>query len=197
MTVRQGAQSGKDKAGAMALVHWQPEPRTKWLLVAVQTVSAHRPDILSHLLVTVSRHALVRLFQRLRTSDPLVVLDELAQSMKTYWHFHLSHVDVFGRADIMVPTRRGAVAIGADESDPVGTVVKTWISDERMQERPARLRAVQRARAEDGYVLMANARFIVLSNESLKQRVTQEAILDCVLAQLEKESDVVWNDHES
>lgn len=194
MTIRQGSQTGKEKAGAMALVHWQPDPRTKWLLVAVQTVSAHRPDVVSQMLVTISRHALVRLFQRLRTDDPVVVLDELAQSMKSYWHFSLAHIDVLGRADIMVPTRRGAAAIGADDLTRSGTVVKTWISDERMAERPARLRAVQRARAEQGYVLMANGRFIVLSSESLNRRGTQEALLDCIRAQLKDEADVVWND---
>lgn len=193
MTIRQGAQTGKEKAGAMALVHWQPEPSRKSLLVAVQTVSAHRPDVVSQMLVTVSRHALVRLFQRLKTDDPLVVLGELAQSMKSYWHFSLAHVDVFGRADIMVPTPRGAAAIGADDLTRSGTVVKTWISDERMAERPTRLRAVQQARAEDGYVLMANGRFVVLSNESLNRRGTQEAILDCIRVQLEKESADVWD----
>ena len=58
MTVRMGTSTGKDKAGALALVYWQPVPEKKWLLVVVQTVSAHRPDVNSQLIVTVSRHAL-------------------------------------------------------------------------------------------------------------------------------------------
>jgi hypothetical protein len=192
LTLRLGPQTGKDKGGGMVLVHWQPDPRTKWLLVAVKVVSAHHPSVVSQLLVQVSRHALVRLFQRLRTDDPRLVLDELAQSMKSYWHIYFTHTQLLGRADIMVPTRRGAVAIAADESNATDTVVKTWISDQRMEQSPDRLRAVKRARTEEGFVLMANGRFIVLSRESMKKRTTHEAISAVIQMQLDHEDDAMW-----
>jgi hypothetical protein len=189
MVVRSGPQNGVDKSGRYALLHWEPADDEDWLIVGVQLVCANQPGVESRLLTLVSRHALVRAFQRLKTDDPRVVLDELAPSIELYWDLRPFHV-ALGRPIIMVPTRRGGVLVAPHEETPNAVFFKTWISDERMVERPGRLRAMQRARAEKGMVLMVDGRFAVFSEASFRHSDTRQAIASCLARLPRDEEDV-------
>lgn len=193
MTVRSGPQSGVDKSGCFALIHWQPARDDGWLYVAAQAVCANRPGVESVLLALVARHALMRLFHRLKTDDARVVLDELAPSVELYWNLGIYHKQALGRPVILLPTRRGAALVAPHEESSTGVFFKTWMTDQRMQDNPRRLRAVQRARAEHGFVLMIDGRYAVFSQQSLGQRSTQEAIRECARRAIEAEAQELWN----
>jgi hypothetical protein len=192
MTVRSGPQNGVDKAGRFVLFHWQPDERENWLYLVAQCVRANRPGVEEAIFALVSQHALMRVFMRLKTDDPRVVLDELATGVETYWDLGAYHKVALGRPVILLPTRRGAALVAPRQETPTGVFWKTWMTDERMQTNPRRLRAVERARAEHGFVLMVDGRYAVFSKDSLRQRSTQEAIQECVRRAVEAEADAAW-----
>jgi len=163
MTLRIGRQTGLEKSSAFFMFHWAPNPDRQWMSVLVSWVDARRANFEEGILLEVSRHALVRLFQRMKTTDARVVLEEAGEAITRYWEVSPIHRQALGRADILVPTQRGALAIGRDDDSQKGCVAKTWISDTRMQIGSPRQRAVAAARDERGFVLMANGSFVVLS----------------------------------
>jgi len=179
-----GAQTGLDKSGAFYLMYWGPSPRAGWMEVVISFVLARKVGIETGVVLHVSHHALVRLFQRLKTADQLTVLAEARVAVQSFWIVQRVWLVQLARPDILIPSPGGALAIGADSESDRGAVAKTWMSNARMAADPRRLTAVDSAREEGGFVLMADGHFVVVSAARAGAQPTGESLESCIRAQL-------------
>lgn len=180
--------SGKSKDGFYTIEHWgcgtvstvagrKPAVRAGSLVLAKSFVSPRSLQCGTLMLASVSRHALMRLFHRLRTTDQQEVMHELNALARLFW----SNVSVFDHLGIdallLIPTTRGAFVAVVDDTYAELVTVKTWISDARLENEPKRLEAVRRARAEDGYVMDDGTYYPVISAVALQRHLGPDASL--------------------
>lgn len=179
----EGDQSGLDKRAWYLVLYWRPDAAGQRLRVEAIRVNG-RGDVSGGHLLEITRHALVRLFQRLKTSNPAYVLSEASSAVEAYHHASPLHREVLGLPEILVPTPHGAMLVARNDLDDDGPAVcaKTWISEARMDGR--RLGAVRAAREESGFVLMADGQLAVLSGRRLGGRASHQAVYDCIPSQL-------------
>lgn len=158
-----GASSGLDKRAMFLIAHWQPSSTRACLDAMVTRVFARdgQVDFLPILIVT--RHALVRLFQRLRTADPDRLMHELNTAALSCMTLALSGRSVLSGHDFLVPTPSGAAIVNIDPTLAAVMALKTWLSDARMRDSPGRLKMVERARREKGLVVIVDDGFVLLS----------------------------------
>jgi len=169
--VKLGDQTGLSKDAMYFLLHFAPGDRRDWMEVAVTSVGARKVNVASGVLVRFSRHALVRLFQRLKTVDPAQVVAELAVAIRVFWTWRPLYLQLDDQPRILAPTPRGALVLVGDMELQGVVVAKTWLSDERMSIDYAMARAVGQARDEGGFVLMADRSLAVVSSERLEGEV--------------------------
>jgi hypothetical protein len=180
--------SGKNKAGFYTIDHWgcgtvstvagrKPAVRAGSLVLSKSFVSPRNLQCGTLVLASVSRHAVMRLFQRLRTTDQREVLRELSDFARLAGE----NVSVFQQLGIdallLIPTARGAFVVVVDNVYAELLTIKTWISDARLEEEPKRLQAVQRARCEGGYVMDDGAYYPVISAVALQRLFGEDASL--------------------
>jgi hypothetical protein len=171
-------------------VHWQPEDQLDGVFVVASRLDARRLEPEMGAMLFVTRHALVRLFQRLKTNDDAQVLAEMHSAIKTLYTRSKLIVSILERPEALLPTPRGALVIDGDVTGQASCVGKTWMSDERMNGNPARLRAVRSAREEDGFVLMVDGRFVVLSRARVGELGSADAVQRCINAQLSGKTQI-------
>ena len=190
LSTHYGDRTGKDKSALFVLVHWQPEDQLDGVFVVASRLDARRlkPEMGAMLFVT--RHALVRLFQRLKANDDAQVLAEMHSAIKTLYTRSKLIVSILERPEALLPTPRGALVIDGDATGQASCVGKTWMSDERMNGNPARLRAVRSAREEEGFVLMVDGRFVVLSRARVGELGSADAVQRCINAQLSGKTQI-------
>ena len=106
-----------------------PRPR-----ISTATLDGRHNEIVESKLVSVSQHALQRLFQRLRTDDPSIAMRELLPAAARAAHLYgqaVSHGERYAM-HLRVPTGQGeAVLVWEDD----GFLVKTWVHGDSMNEQ--------------------------------------------------------------
>jgi len=191
-----GDQSGRDKRALFGVVYWEPDEECQWLRAVMRCASA-RGGLKSRELLGLSKHALVRLFQRLKTMEPAQVLSEASAAIRNYQPWHWVHEHVLGLPEILVPTPHGAMVLARkdDAARRGGRVcAKTWMSDARMVETAKRIGAVRSARSESGFVLIANGDFVVVSGKRLEGGRSHQDVYNCIRSQLSGSSSIAFCD---
>lgn len=179
-----GDQSGKDKDARYLVTHWgmlyqafeATKPDNDCLELAFTAVEARRLTLWSERMCVVARHAIMRLFFRLRTTKQAEVLAELRELGDSFFRF----LPVLRRlpwgAELLLPSARGSFVIVRDRRGDSGFAVVTWMSDERMADNMRRHAAVARARAERGLVVNFPNAFPVISSPRLEALGKDEQI---------------------
>lgn len=184
-SVSSGSHTGKDKRADFLLVYVRPGEDQDCLHVCAALLSARDANVESIRILSITRHALVRLFQRLKTSNDKDVLREVAFAVQTYVAWGNFYQNVLATPKILVPTPEGALVVQRDERDDgFACIGKTWISDARMHDSERKLAVVMKAREEAGFVLMANDRYVVISDQRLQGGRSSEAAFSCIRSQL-------------
>lgn len=171
-----GNQSGKEKGACYLVTHWgmlyqafdAAKPDIDRLELAFTAVEARHATMWSERMCVVTRHAIMRLFFRLRTIKQADVLKELMELGDGFFRcLHVLRRLPWG-AQLLLPSGRGAFVIVRDRGGDSGFAVVTWMSDERMTDNMRRHDAVLRARSERGLVVnFANA-FPIISSPRLE-----------------------------
>lgn len=173
--VSEGDQSGKDKDAHHMLLHWgvaarsSESARDHALELQVALIWARHPNPDYRVMCRMQRHALMRLFFRLRTTSETEVMRELHEFGRACAHWSRAVGRLPSDSEILLPTGRGAFVLRRDREIEGGYVVVTWMSDERMVDNPRRQRAVQQARKEGGIVVNHVEAFPILSAERLER----------------------------
>jgi len=181
LSTSNGDQSGKDKNAWRLFFHWGcltalevlsgsqsvADDQREQLVLMVSGVYARHRSISSRSIALVSRHALMRLFYRLKTTDESPVLDELADFAVALSCFK----DVTDRmswdCELLVPSRSGAFVLVRDRTGSADVAVRTWMSHDRMVDNRWRQAAVALAREENGLVVNHTGGFPVMSRRRL------------------------------
>ncbi len=171
-----GDQSGKDKDGRYLVTHWgmlyqafdAAKPDIDRLELAFTAVEARHATLWSERMCVVTRHAIMRLFFRLRTTKQAEVLAELRDLGDSFFRFLLVLRRLTWEAELLVPSARGAFVIRRDRQGDSGFAVVTWMSDERMTDNMRRHDAVVRARSERGLVVNFPNAFSIISSPRLE-----------------------------
>lgn len=166
-----GDQSGKHKDAKYVVLHWghlgalfgvRCAPAPGSLTLALTKVSARLGGIESFLVCTVTRHAIMRLFFRLRTTSS----DEVAKELSELGKFLVYGGHLLDRmswdCEILIPSPRGAFVVQRDRGCTHPHAVTTWMSDERMVDNRLRQAAVIRARESGGFVVNLPNAFPIL-----------------------------------
>lgn len=178
-----GDQSGKDKNASFMVFHWGEldilpsvgqerklaEHRRDHLVLFVTGVGARKCAISSTSVCSVSRHALMRLFYRLKTTDERVVLAELADIGQVFLRYK-DVIDTMGwDCELLVPSKSGAFVLVRDRDFAGHRIVSTWLSDARMVDDGTRHAAVAMARQEGGVVVNNVGGFPIVSRARLEK----------------------------
>lgn len=172
-------ESGKDKHGFYMLDYWDTadafdrlgenrKANEGELMLICTTVRAKDSSVRTVPVCSISRHALMRLFYRLKTSDEAVVMAELRSLASALWHQPGVLRQASIEAELLVPTPHGAFVVVVDARRPGERIAKTWMSDLRMTDNMRRLHAVLVARAERGMVVNHTGGFPVISSARLE-----------------------------
>ena len=125
--------AGKGKSALAHWVFWEVLGEPPRPVISFATLDGRHNRIVESVLVKVSQHALQRLFQRLRTTDPSAALLELmpaASRAAQLYDQAVVHGERYA-VHLRVPTGEGeAVLVWEDE----GFLVKTWIHHDSMSE---------------------------------------------------------------
>lgn len=156
-----GDQSGKSKDASYTVVHWgmieraydQRPAAPDALELVITGVFARQACMRSRKMCTVTRHAIMRTFFRLRTLDPSEVMDELHELGRGILASHQVIDRMSWECQLLIPTRRGAFVLVRDRDGSSDFAAITWMSDERMQDNLRRQRAVVHARQDGGVVV--------------------------------------------
>lgn len=184
MEYEAGDRTGKSKDAKYTLLHWdspkmlldiiddehEPQPRhdSGDLVLVSCMVDSRHTRVRYAPIMTVGRHALMRLFFRLRTLDEAAVFSEMRDLVGCFMdHFHLAH-HLGPCADLLMPTSHGAFVLTRMRERPAEMYIKTWMNDDRMIDNPRRQKAVIRARAEGGVVLNELGAFPIISRQRIE-----------------------------
>lgn len=164
-----GDQTGKDKAAVFGVLHWSAQSlgEASGLELNFSHVDARKLAVREQVLGSVSRHALMRIFFRLRSMEAENVLSELADLAQTASAWRRATRALPPRAELLVPSRRGAFVLVQDQLRPMTFAVRTYMTDQRMEDVPERRHAVAVARAEQGVVVNHAPFFPILSRRRL------------------------------
>lgn len=161
---------GKSKDSMVAILHWgRNDISDDHLCLQLTQVDARRVNSETMSLCQVTRHAVMRLFFRLRTTDQDAVMRELSDmAVQAFCSTPLLGA-LSDEAQVLVPSKNGAFALARNAYGFPPIVVKTWMSDERMQDNMHRLHAVRHARSEqNGLVVNLGPRFPIVSQTRLQ-----------------------------
>lgn len=179
-----GDQSGKDKGARYLVTHWgmlyqafdAAKPDMDRLELAFTAVEARHATMWSERMCVVTRHAIMRLFFRLRTIKQADVLAELMALGDGFFRcLHVLRRLPWG-AQLLLPSGHGAFVIVRDRGGDSGFAVVTWMSDERMTDNMRRHNAVVCARAERGLVVNYPNVFPIISSPRLEAVSSDEQI---------------------
>lgn len=109
-----------------------PQPHLQMELV---TYTARKGECFVQPLLLISRHALMRLYRRLGTTDHNIVRRELNHLATYYPHLCLlqSHAEPRSDQVWVLPSINGAFLVCRDQSGASRMVVKTWLSHRRLE----------------------------------------------------------------
>jgi len=172
-------ESGKNKNGYYMLDYWDTadaferlgevsKGSESELMLISAFIRARDVSVRTAPICAVSRHALMRLFYRLRTADESAVMAEIQGLASVFWSHLMIMRQASIEAELLVPSAKGAFVVVLDARRPGEFIAKTWMSDERMMDNVRRLHAVFVARAENGLVVNHTGSFPVISGERLK-----------------------------
>lgn len=136
-------------------LHWTADPHRDCLVANLHIIGARKLEQRQTPILLVTMHALMRLFDRLRTVKGGAVLCELNSAARTALHWHGTLRRGQPAHDLLLPTPNGAVVVARDADSATGPailVAHTWMSDPRMADNVLRLSAVRRARIAGGVV---------------------------------------------
>lgn len=156
-----GKQDGLDKTAGYAVIHWYAQAQMQHMDLLMTYVRPGWRFPRRWGLLQMSAHALRRLFFRLKTLDHQVILTELEPAVRTiciWFPLLMGLIEVAEVApSIGIPTPHGILYLKRSDQtfphSPGDLIAATWISDERMVDRPLKLHAVTTARLEGGIVL--------------------------------------------
>jgi hypothetical protein len=172
--------SGKDKRGFYMSYSWdtadafermgeiQKGSEAELILVS-NLVRAKDSSVTTLPVCAISRHALMRLFYRLKTGDEAAVMVELKGLASALWTQSGTVRQASIEAELLIPTPHGAFVVVLDARRPGECIAKTWMSDARMMDNMRRLHAVFVARAERGMVVNHIGGFPVISEQRLQK----------------------------
>jgi hypothetical protein len=126
---------GEGKHAHAHWLYWEVVASDDALRIGTAIIEARNPGIKEAELLRVSRHALQRLFQRLRTDDPTEALAELVPAALSAAHLQAKAIENGERYQVHleVPTPLGdAVIVWDAEADCF--LVKTWIHRDSMND---------------------------------------------------------------
>jgi len=163
-----GPQDGKVKQACRSYMYWNVALDLHRLTAMGALIKARKLDFHECAIAIVSEHALHRLFQRLNTIDHRAVLRELNPGIQVLFWLNAGLLSA-KFSPVLTPTPSGVLVFryAEPEEEEAPFVAVTWISDERMRESPAKLSAVQEARAERGVLGVIDEGFLVISEERL------------------------------
>lgn len=181
LELESGDRSGKSKDAHYTLLHWDspkvfldqvggtanyiPRNDSGDLLLVSCTVDSRHTRVSYSPVMTVGRHALMRLFFRLRTIEQAPVLQEMRELVDCFMrHFQIAYLLGPG-ANLLMPTTHGAFVVTRMRERPDELFIKTWMNDDRMVDNVRRQKAVIRARNEQGIVLNELGAFPIISKQ--------------------------------
>lgn len=174
--------TGKSKASKFLALHWGAGDSFKEvgigaggneseLALVATSLEARTLGVSSWAMATISNHALQRLFYRLKTSREAEVLDELSEFAESVIRHYEILIRLSPTAELLMPSKRGAFVVATDLKIANEHVVKTWMTDKRMEDNMRRLHAVAVARRERGVVVNHAGVFAVLSGEKMRKEL--------------------------
>ena len=169
-----GDASGKSKDGHFTVFHFShyplaPDEHQDQLFLLLSEVESRYVETTVYALARVTRHSLMRLFYRLKVTEELPVLEELREMSLRMYKAMYAMCYLGPEAVLFVPSRHGMFVVARDREHLAHIVVKTWMSNQRIQDNQALIGAMLRARAQWGVVVDHPGVYPVLSDQSLKE----------------------------
>lgn len=157
----QGKQDGTSKSAKMSVIHWHAAEDSRRLTLLVTYLAPGWVLAKRWVLFEMSKHALQRLFYRLKCLEPAPILQEIKPAIDIIakWYGFIIRL-IYSSHDALsigIPSTQGVLyfkkSYETTPHSPASLIASTWVSDTRMQDRPEKLDIVNKARSEGGIVI--------------------------------------------